>query len=360
MQSDGPEKTEASEVLALSERQLEAYNRGDLDAFCACYHDEVEVFGEDGVAKLRGIEAFRARYGAMFAAHRDVRADVSERMLLGSHHVIERERWSRVERASGQTRSGEILVRYTAREGKIRWAQFLDDGAPTSEPAAAVARKGRVVVVAGTGTDVGKTHVTAALLAYARSTGKTARGYKPVATGVDARCDDAEAHSAASGHALEAPTYAYRRPVSPHLAAREEGRPIALEPVVRRARALLDEGCERLVVELAGGLCSPLGPALDNVSMISALGPERTVLVAPDRLGVLHEVRCALLAARARGIALPTVVLSAPERADASTGLNARELDALGIAAVAASFPRAARDAEATRDAAAALWRALA
>ncbi len=216
-----------------------------------------------------------------------------------------------------------------------------------------------VVVVAGTGTDVGKTHVSSAVLAAARARGLVAAGYKPIATGCAPAeiCDDALRHAEALAAEYVPPTYAYARPVSPHLAAREEGRPIELERITRRARELA-EGKELLVVETAGGLFSPLGPDLTNVDLVRALTGASLLLVASDRLGVLHDVGAVL--AGTRGVlARPLVVLSAPERDDASTGGNGVELDALGHGPVVARFPRAARDAAASRVAAAAVLDAL-
>ncbi len=118
----------SSEIEELAARQLAAYNRADVDAFVACFHDEVEVLGETGGVELRGIEAFRERYAAMFAAHADVRATVSGRLVLAPH-VIEHETWSRVRRSDGAALGGEVLVRYTAQGGRIRWVAFLRPGA---------------------------------------------------------------------------------------------------------------------------------------------------------------------------------------------------------------------------------------
>ncbi len=111
-------------VLALSRRQLAAYNRADLEAFCDCYHADVCVLDATGQRTLEGIDAFRARYGAMFASHRDVAATVSERIVLGPH-CVERERWSRVALDTGARSEGEVLVRYTEHEGRLRWVEFL-------------------------------------------------------------------------------------------------------------------------------------------------------------------------------------------------------------------------------------------
>ncbi|CAN5511351.1 hypothetical protein BH09MYX1_BH09MYX1_25630 [soil metagenome] len=113
-----------SDVTDLATRQLEAYNRADLDAFCACFHDEVCVLGEDGAVQRRGIADFRAAYGAMFSEHLAVEASVESRVAL-SPHVVEHERWSRVRVSDGVRLGGEVLVRYTAEDGKIRWVQFF-------------------------------------------------------------------------------------------------------------------------------------------------------------------------------------------------------------------------------------------
>ncbi len=118
--------TEAVEplVVELSKRQLDAYNRADVDAFCAVFHDDVVVLDADGAVTLRGIAAFRERYGAMFAAHRDVRAIVTQRLVLGVH-VVEFEQWSRVDRLTSVASAGEVLVRYSERDGRVATVQFL-------------------------------------------------------------------------------------------------------------------------------------------------------------------------------------------------------------------------------------------
>jgi dethiobiotin synthetase len=211
------------------------------------------------------------------------------------------------------------------------------------------------IVVAGTGTEVGKTHVTACLLAHARSGGRRARGYKPVATGVSERCDDAEQHALASDIAYLAPTFAYRKPVSPHLAAREEGRPIDLDVICHRAQELA-VGHEDLIVESAGGLFSPLSETLTNADLVQRLSPAAVVLVAPDRLGVLHDVGACLHAARARGLAVDALVLSTPSRPDGSTGSNAEELARIGLGPVAGVFPFAVVDEASSQEIAGRVW----
>ncbi len=111
-------------ILLLAARQLEAYNRADVDAFCECFHERVSVLDADGKPVVDGIDAFRARYAALFKGFRDVRATVSERVHL-EPHVVERESWSRTDPTTAERFAGEVLVRYSAADGKIRWVQFL-------------------------------------------------------------------------------------------------------------------------------------------------------------------------------------------------------------------------------------------
>jgi dethiobiotin synthetase len=214
----------------------------------------------------------------------------------------------------------------------------------------------RRVVVVGTGTDIGKTHVTTSLLRYGHELGLRVLGYKPVATGVDPRCDDAEEHARGASSRVIAPSFAYKRPISPHLAAREENRPIDPGVIAIRAAELQAE-CDVLFVEGAGGLLSPLGDTTTNADLCLRLAPTRVLLVAGDRLGVLHDVRTTTMAAKALGVSIDAVVLSAPAVADASTGTNQAELERLGIARVAAVFPRA--EAAQSMAPAALAWAAL-
>jgi dethiobiotin synthetase len=114
-----------------------------------------------------------------------------------------------------------------------------------------------------------------------------------------------------------------------------------------------------VVVETAGGLFSPLGDGANNLDLVRALEPASLVLVAPDRLGALHDVTAAMGYARSLGRCVDAVVLSASAKPDPSTGTNRRELERLGIARIAASFLHAPVDALATRDTAIALLKAL-
>jgi len=204
------------------------------------------------------------------------------------------------------------------------------------------------ILVLGCGTGVGKTRLSVALLRELQRVGQAACiGLKPIETGVAPVGGSAQAGSDA--HALVAasslqtaavhPLYALEKPISPHLAARAIGAPIEIPATAQWVRQIESEVTPLVasdmvlwrIIETAGGAFSPLAPGATNFDLAKALDPAIWVLVASDSLGVLHEVTATLLAMRARQRTPDHVVLSAAREPDASTGSNAKELQALGI-----------------------------
>jgi len=196
------------------------------------------------------------------------------------------------------------------------------------------------VVLIGTGTGIGKTHAGVALVSALAAAGVQVAGLKPIESGVSTGPTDAGALAAASSFHVKQAPYTFVEPISPHLAARREGVVIELG----RVQAWVDaHAAAVVVVETAGALLSPLGPGLTNLDLAKALRPEVLVLVAPDRLGVLHEVASAMHVLRTLGAGLPSplLLLQPPASPDDSTGTNAAELALLGVHPAAFVFPRA-------------------
>lgn len=189
-----------------------------------------------------------------------------------------------------------------------------------------------LVLVTGVGTGIGKTHFAEALVrAWARRAPRVV-GYKPIESGVEAGVpNDQTALDRASTFHVKHHRVELGAPLSPHLAARREGRPLDLPHIVEHVRTLC-ASCDGVVVELAGGAFSPLDDARTNADLVAMLAEPhpraRVVLVASDRLGVLHDV-IASLRALAHGptpLHVDGIVLQTPAHVDASTGLNGDEL----------------------------------
>jgi dethiobiotin synthetase len=158
------------------------------------------------------------------------------------------------------------------------------------------------VFVTGTDTGIGKTFVSASLLSALNASGKRAVGMKPVASGCvmtprGLRNEDAET---LLEHSDGAPVYesinpfALREPIAPHIAAREEGVEISLDPIAH-AFAALSQAADFVVVEGVGGWCAPLSESLMQSDVAKALRLP-VILVVGLRLGCLNH---AILSARA-------------------------------------------------------------
>ena len=212
------------------------------------------------------------------------------------------------------------------------------------------------IIVLGCGTNVGKTRLSIALLRALSARGAQTVGLKPIESGVEPASGNAPQSDAAALRAagtlrpLRAGSlYALASAVSsPHLAAKSEGLRIDELLAANWVRDAESEVAPHIyshmatwsVVETAGGVFSPLSSTASNMELALALEPAIWVLVAADSLGVLHDVSATLQAMRARNRTPDHLVLCAARAPDASTGTNATELAALGIATPSAVLAR--------------------
>lgn len=250
------------------------------------------------------------------------------------------------------------------------------------------------VVVLGTGTDVGKTRVTLALKSalQRRAPHSPLLALKPVETGVDPRDpallapssqgqspSPSDAAVLAGGERGAAQHYrSYVWGISPHLAAARAGDELHLAAIVQwverqeqahslhchtiqgvspssgfrlddepssASTATRDPSTSPIVtlVETAGGTFTPLSYACTNLDLARALEPAVWLLVAPDRLGVLHDVTSTIIAMERHARRPDHVVLTSPPANDLSTGTNANELSQLRLCNVASILPTTGR-----------------
>jgi dethiobiotin synthetase len=187
-----------------------------------------------------------------------------------------------------------------------------------------------IIAIVGTGTGVGKTHVAAALLRHLRAGGQRVLGWKPVESGVPPGAEGEDERALREACGVAAKTLRLTAPLSPHLAARRQGLTIESAPLIAEL-AELAAAWPSVVLELAGGWFSPFDDHLDNAEWLAALPSLlrrqlALILVAPDRLGVLHDLSSTCRAATSLGLRPLAIALSAPLAADDSSGSNAAEL----------------------------------
>lgn len=155
--------------------------------------------------------------------------------------------------------------------------------------------KSRILFITGTGTDVGKTALSLAVLSWARARGIRAAYCKPVQCGdtefgdPPRRGGDADWLTHFSGAAWPTRvTYRLRLAASPHLASEREG--IAIDP--SRIRADLESlaGSHDLAVcEGAGGAAVPLDRHGTSLGALAASMGMPALIAAAPGLGTLHH-----------------------------------------------------------------------
>lgn len=213
----------------------------------------------------------------------------------------------------------------------------------------------RGLFVTGTGTGVGKTILSAALLAAMAAGGERVRAHKPVVTGLD---DHPRAGGPAGGRPSEAwpldhellasaagmtpeevAPLRYGPAVSPHLAARLAGEAIDPTGLIARARAA-GTGEGTLIVEGVGGLLVPLADDFTVCDLAAALGLPVLIAAGPG-LGTINHTLLTLAAARAAGLDVRAVVLTpwpdAPaelERSNCDTIARLGEIEVAGLSYV--------------------------
>jgi dethiobiotin synthetase len=174
--------------------------------------------------------------------------------------------------------------------------------------------------ITSVGTGIGKTLVTAILCFQLSRSGRTVRAIKPVVTGFspDDRASDPALILRSLGVVPTPESIAaiaplrFSEPVSPHLAARREGRTISIDEVARFCQEQGAEDNEFLLIEGAGGVMSPIDDAHTNLDLMARLG-HPVILVTGTYLGVLSHTLTALAVLRACGLVIRGIVISESE-----------------------------------------------
>ena len=179
---------------------------------------------------------------------------------------------------------------------------------------------GKIYFVTGTDTGVGKTVFAAAITILLRQNGKRVAALKPICSGGRG---DARLLYAAAGKVLsldEVNPWNFRAPLAPVLAARKEKRQLQLQQVVAHVRRVANR-FEVVIVEGAGGLLSPLGERFDSRDLIRALNA-MPVVVCPNKLGAVNQVRLVLEALPKRVAKQARVILVDQPKPDAASRTN--------------------------------------
>lgn len=187
---------------------------------------------------------------------------------------------------------------------------------------------GRVLVVTGTGTGVGKTVVTAAVAATAVTAGQRVAVFKPAQTGVGpGDPGDVDDVAALVPGVTTRELARYPEPLAPATAARRSGlAPVTPAAAAAAARELAAEH-DLVLVEGAGGLLVRFDYDGGTLADVAAALDAPVLVVAAAGLGTLNHTGLTVQALHARGLRCAGVVVGAwPDTPDLAARCNRDDL----------------------------------
>lgn len=192
------------------------------------------------------------------------------------------------------------------------------------------------IFITATGTDVGKTYVSALLVKNFREKGINVGYYKPALSGACLRNGvlipgDAEYVCAVSGLCAKPQdlvSYSFERAVSPHLAAQYESRAIELESI-KVDFERISSNYDGMIIEGCGGIVCPL--RMDNKTImledVIKLLEADIIIVASSALGTINSTVLTVEYARARGIGIKGIILNQYEQGNPMHRDNKRQIE---------------------------------
>lgn len=174
------------------------------------------------------------------------------------------------------------------------------------------------IFISGTGTDIGKTYMTALLLKLLRTrvdavyykaalSGAEILGGRVIAGDAQYVCNEA----GISGDPNDFVTYVYKLAVSPHLAAKIEGNPVELTAVSEHFGRLCAQH-DFVVAEGSGGIACPIrydSKKIMLTDVIKTLGLD-VIMVSTAELGCVNASVTACEYARSKGITVRGFLLN--------------------------------------------------
>lgn len=200
--------------------------------------------------------------------------------------------------------------------------------------------------VTATGTDIGKTFVTAGLIRQLRGAGRAVAAIKPVVSGFEPdrwQDSDPAVLLAALGRPVtleeiaDISPWRFKAPLSPDMAATREGRAIAFQDVTELCRRAMSARRGMLLIEGIGGIMVPLDDRHTVLDWMSVLRIP-IVLVAGSYVGTISHTLTALEVLARRNLDVAAVVVSESAASAASLAdtvatiqVFAQSIDVVGI-----------------------------
>ncbi|MFJ9725895.1 dethiobiotin synthase [Streptomyces sp. NPDC101209] len=201
-----------------------------------------------------------------------------------------------------------------------------------------------VLVITGTGTEVGKTVTTAAVAAAAVAAGRSVAVLKAAQTGVrpDER-GDADEVARLAGAVTTAELARYPEPLAPATAARRAGMAPVRPQDVAEAAGKLAASHDLVLVEGAGGLLVRFDEAGGTLADAAQLLRAPVLVVATAGLGTLNTTELTARELRFRGVELLGIVIGGwPGSPDLAMRCNVTDLPDVAGAPLLGALPMGA------------------
>ena len=176
------------------------------------------------------------------------------------------------------------------------------------------------VFITATGTDVGKTYISALIVKKMREVGLNCGYFKPVLSGVieqdgklvDSDCNYVVKTAKIPTEADDCVAYWWKEAVSPHLAAQRAGEEINIEKI-KQLFLKKQKSYDYLLIEGAGGITCPLrlkrGEKYLLKDLIKELGAN-IVIVADGGLGTINSTLLTVEYANLNNIKIEGIILN--------------------------------------------------
>ncbi|CAM5320492.1 dethiobiotin synthase [Streptomyces xanthochromogenes] len=202
-----------------------------------------------------------------------------------------------------------------------------------------------ILVVSGTGTEIGKTITTAAVAALALAGGRSVAVLKPAQTGVapGEPGDVAEVRRLAGEAVTGAELARFPEPLAPNTSARRAGMTPVGPAEVAEAAAKLATEHDLVLVEGAGGLLVRFDDEGGTLADAARLLGAPVLVVTPAGLGTLNSTALTGEALRARDIEFAGVVVGSwPAEPDLASRCNLADLPESAGAPLLGTVPEGA------------------
>lgn len=204
----------------------------------------------------------------------------------------------------------------------------------------------KAVFITATGTDVGKTYISALIVKKMRELGYNCGYFKPALSGaeiIDGKIIPGDCNYVLKQAGIDAPpenyvSYVFKTAVSPHLASEIENNPIKIEKI-KSDFARIKKEFDYIVVEGAGGIVCPFNLGKEKIMLpdvIKTLGLD-IVIVASASLGTINSTILTAEYAKNNGIKVRGIILNNYNENDLMQKDNKIQVEALtGIKVIAA------------------------